>query len=149
MLRLFTVKYEETDAYKLGIINDKGEQLIKMRNFVRREQSDAYTLLHRLVFRLRGLIEKIPFVKSRLANYAAALILIREKIVKEEEFFELSDQVQESLDRDVNSYDRLVFNFVWLKTRKPDLYDELMRNFDQMEPNVYAHRQKQDAKDLF
>ena len=37
--------------------------------------------------------------------------------MKEEEFFELSDQVQESLDRDVNSYDRLVFNFVWLKTR--------------------------------
>ena len=98
MLRLFTVKYEETDAYKLGIINDKGEQLIKMRNFVRREQSDAYTLLHRLVFRLRGLIEKIPFVKSRLANYAAALILIREKIVKEEEFFETDDVLLEKLD---------------------------------------------------
>ena len=98
MLRLFTVKYEETDAYRLGIINDKGEQLIKMRNFVRREQSDAYTLLHRLVFRLRGLIEKIPFVKSRLANYAAALILIREKIVKEEEFFETDDVLLEKLD---------------------------------------------------
>tara|TARA_Y100000389_G_scaffold129456_1_gene126929 strand:+ start:3730 stop:4482 length:753 start_codon:yes stop_codon:yes gene_type:complete len=98
MLRLFTVKYEETDAYKLGIINDKGEQLIKMRNFVRREQQDAYTLLHRLVFRLRGLIEKIPFVKSRLANYAAALILIREKIVKEEEFFETDDVLLEKLD---------------------------------------------------
>lgn len=69
--------------------------------------------------------------------------------MKEEEFFELSDQVQESLDRDVNSYDRLVFNFVWLKTRQPDLYDELMRNFDQMEATVYAHRQRQDAKDLF
>jgi hypothetical protein len=98
MLRLFTVKYEETDAYRLGIINDKGEQLIQMRNFVRREQSDAYTLLHRLVFRLRGLIEKIPFVKSRLANYAAALILIREKIVKEEEFFETDDVLLEKLD---------------------------------------------------
>ena len=98
MLRLFAVKYEETDAYKLGIINDKGEQLIKMRNFVRREQQDAYTLLHRLVFRLRGLIEKIPFVKSRLANYAAALILIREKIVKEEEFFETDDVLLEKLD---------------------------------------------------
>lgn len=98
MLRLFTVKYEETDAYRLGIINDKGEQLIKMRNFVRREQSDAYTLLHRLVFRLRGLIEKIPFVKSRLANYAAALILIREKIVKEEEFWETDDVLLEKLD---------------------------------------------------
>ena len=98
MLRLFTVKYEDTEAYRLGIINDKGEQLIKMRNFVRREQSDAYTLLHRLVFRLRGLLEKVPFVKSRLANYAAALLLIREKIVKEEEFWETDDVLLEKLD---------------------------------------------------
>ena len=43
MLRLFTVKYEDTQAYKLGIINEKGEQLIKMRNFVTNDQSNAYT----------------------------------------------------------------------------------------------------------
>ena len=98
MLRLFTVKYEETDAYRLGIINDKGEQLIKMRDFVRREQEQAYTLLHRLVFRLRGLLEKVPFVKSRLANYAAALLLVREKIVNEEEFWETDDVLLEKLD---------------------------------------------------
>tara|TARA_B100000282_G_C31653831_1_gene454299 strand:- start:10 stop:786 length:777 start_codon:yes stop_codon:yes gene_type:complete len=98
MLRLFTVKYEDTQAYKLGIINEKGEQLIKMRNFVTNDQGNAYTLLHRLVFRLRGLLEKVPFVKSRLANYAAALLLVREKIVKEEEFFESDDVLLEKLD---------------------------------------------------
>lgn len=98
MLRLFTVDYKDTDAYRLGIINEKGEQLISMRNFVRREQEDAYTLLHRLVFRLRGLLERVPFVKSRLANYAAALLLIREKLVKEEEFFETDDVLLEKLD---------------------------------------------------
>lgn len=98
MLRLFTVKYEETDAYKLGIINDKGEQIIPMRNFVRREQEQSYTLLHRLVFRLRGLLEKVPFVKSRLANYAAALLLVREKVVKEEEFWETDAVLLEKLD---------------------------------------------------
>jgi len=98
MLRLFTVDYKETDAYRLGIINEKGEQLISMRNFVRREQEDAYTLLHRLVFRLRGLLERVPFVKSRLANYAAALLLIREKLVKEEEFWETDDVLLEKLD---------------------------------------------------
>lgn len=98
MLRLFTVDYKDTDAYRLGIINEKGEQLISMRNFVRREQEEAYTLLHRLVFRLRGLLEKVPFVKSRLANYAAALLLIREKLVKEEEFWETDDVLLEKLD---------------------------------------------------
>lgn len=98
VLRLFTMRYEDTQAYKLGIINDKGEQLIKMSNFTTGSQSDAYTILHRLVFRLRGLLEKVPFVKNRLANYAAALLLIKEKIVKEEEFFETDDVLLEKLD---------------------------------------------------
>lgn len=98
MLRLFTMKYEDTEAYRLGIINEKGEQLISMRKFVRNEQESAYTLLHRLVFRLRGLLEKVPFVKSRLANYAAALLLVREKLVKEEEFFETDSVLLEKLD---------------------------------------------------
>ena len=98
MLRLFTVDYKETQAFKLGIINEKGEQLIKMRNFVTNDQGNAYTLLHRLVFRLRGLLEKVPFVKSRLANYAAALLLVLEKIVKEEEFFETDDVLLEKLE---------------------------------------------------
>ena len=98
VLRLFTMRYEETQAYKLGIINNKGEQLIKMSNFTTGSQNDAYTILHRLVFRLRGLLEKVPFVKNRLANYAAALLLIKEKIVKEEEFFETDDVLLEKLD---------------------------------------------------
>jgi hypothetical protein len=98
VLRLFTMRYEDTQAYKLGIINDKGEQLIKMSHFTTGSQSDAYTILHRLVFRLRGLLEKVPFVKNRLANYAAALLLIKEKIVKEEEFFETDDVLLEKLD---------------------------------------------------
>ena len=80
MLRLFTVKYEDTEAYKQGIINDKGEQLIKMRNFTTSNQSNAYTLLHRLVFRLRGLLEKVPFVKSRLANYAPLYCLFVKRL---------------------------------------------------------------------
>jgi hypothetical protein len=98
MLRLFTVDYKQTEAYRLGIINDSGEQLIQMRNFINRDQETAYTLLHRLVFRLRGLLEKIPFAKSRLVNYAAALLLIKEKIVKEEEFFETDDVLLEKLN---------------------------------------------------
>lgn len=98
ILRLFTMDMKETNAYKLGIVNEKGEQLKKMRDFTTRDENDAYTLLHRLVFRLRMILEKVPFVKSRLANYAAALLLIKEKIIKEEEFFETDDVLMEKLE---------------------------------------------------
>lgn len=92
ILRLLTIPYTETPAYKLGIIDDKGNQLKSMRNFTRRDEEDAYTLLHRLVFKLRGILEKLPFVKNRLANYAAAVLLVREKL-KEEKDFDVTDDV--------------------------------------------------------
>lgn len=98
LLRLFTIDIEETAAYKLGIVNEKGEQLKQMRDLKTRDEEAAYTLLHRLVFRLRGLFERIPFVSSRLANYAAALLLIKEKIVKEEEFFESDNVLLEKIE---------------------------------------------------
>ena len=66
-----------------------------------------------------------------------------------DEFLDQSEQIEERLSRDVNSYDMLVYNFGWLKSRKPELHAELMRKFQSIESSVYAHRQEQDAKDLF
>ena len=66
-----------------------------------------------------------------------------------DEFLNQSEQVEERLSRDANSYDMLVCNFVWLKSRKPELHAELMRKFQSIDSSVYAHRQELDAKDLF
>tara|TARA_B100000900_G_scaffold376328_1_gene358995 strand:- start:727 stop:936 length:210 start_codon:yes stop_codon:yes gene_type:complete len=65
------------------------------------------------------------------------------------EYLELSEQIQPHLDRDINSSELLQFTHVWLKSRKPELHKELVRNFQQMEAAIYAHRQEQDAKDSF
>lgn len=69
--------------------------------------------------------------------------------MNKDEFIVESEKIDERLARDVNSYDMLVYNFVWLKSRKPELHEELMRQFQSIESSVYAHRQEQDAKDLF
>lgn len=66
-----------------------------------------------------------------------------------DEYLELSNEIQPHLDRDINSHELLQFTHVWLKSRKPELHQELVRNFQQMESAIYAHRQQQDAKDLF
>ena len=66
-----------------------------------------------------------------------------------EEYLELSDEIQPHLERDINSYEMLQFTHVWLKSRKPELHQELVRTFQTMEASVYAHRQEQDAKDAF
>ena len=66
-----------------------------------------------------------------------------------DEFLTESGKLDERLARDVNSYDMLMYIFLWIKTRQPELHEELMRKFQIIESSVYAHRQEQDAKDLF
>ncbi len=79
-LRLLTMKYEKTDAYKYGIIDKKGKPLRKSSELESVDEKAAYTMLHRLVFKVRRLIEKVPILgKSILLNYAAALFLLKEQ----------------------------------------------------------------------
>ena len=90
-LRILTTPWENTDAFKLGIVDDDGKILKKKRTLKTSEEKDAYTMMHRLVWKLKRLMEKIPFGKSRLASYAAALWLI-----KEHKFQGTDEQLQES-----------------------------------------------------
>jgi len=79
-LRLLTAKYTATKAYKLGIIDKKGKPLKKSSDLTTSEEKSSYTMLHRLTWKIRGLIEKIPLIgKSILLNYAAALFLLKEQ----------------------------------------------------------------------
>ena len=79
-LKLLVTPFNKTEAFKLGIIDERGKVLIKYRKLERIEQRQAYTILHRLVFNVKKLIEKLPGGKTRLASYAAALFLIREHV---------------------------------------------------------------------
>ena len=63
------------------------------------------------------------------------------------EYIEESDKIESHLDQDSNSYEKLQYTFVWLKSRMPELHNDIVKNFQQIEASVYAHRQEQDAKD--
>lgn len=70
--------FTDTDAFKLGIIDEKGKNLIKPSRFTRSEQYDAYTYLDRLVFNMKRIINRLPGGENKLKNIVAALFLIRE-----------------------------------------------------------------------
>jgi hypothetical protein len=76
-LRLLTMKYESTDAYKFGIIDKKGKALKKSADLESTKEKASYTMMHRMVFKIRRLMEKIP--GGRFVNYAAALFLLKEQ----------------------------------------------------------------------
>ena len=78
-LKLLVTPFDKTEAYRLGIIDKRGKVLRKYKTLERIEERQAYTILHRLVFNIKKLIEKVPGGKSRVASYAAALFLIKEQ----------------------------------------------------------------------
>lgn len=75
-LKLLTTSWEDTDAYKLGIVDDQGKKLKKPKT---QEEKDAYTMFHRLVYNIKRLIGKIPLGQSKIGTYTAALYLIKEE----------------------------------------------------------------------
>lgn len=74
-LRQLVTPWNETQAYKLGLVDENGK---KLRSPVTGEEKDAYTLFFRLVYNIKRLLNKVPFGKTKLASYAAALYLIKE-----------------------------------------------------------------------
>ena len=76
VIKMLVTPFENTEAYKLGIIDKNGKVLRKARTLSTAKEKDNYTLLHRFVFNLKRLINFIPGGKSKLGTYAAALGLL-------------------------------------------------------------------------
>lgn len=77
VLRMLVTNFTDTEAFKLGIIDAHGNSLRKTNQFSTDAERNAFTYLHRLVFNLKKLINKIGG-ENRLKSMAAALWLIRE-----------------------------------------------------------------------
>ena len=75
-LKLLVTPFNKTEAYKLGIVDDRGERTDK--EITNMQERSAYTFFHRIVFNLKRLLGKFPGGRSRIASYAAALVLLQE-----------------------------------------------------------------------
>ena len=85
ILRKLTTPFKDWDAFKYGIIDDEGNIIKKSQDRKSMEEKDSLTLFDVLILRLKRLLEKLPFGKTRLASYAAALFLIKEQKILTED----------------------------------------------------------------
>lgn len=79
ILKKLTTPFNKTDAYRLKIIDASGNILRKRHTLKTVEERNASTLFDIVVWKLKRLLEKLPFGKTKLASYAAALWLIKEQ----------------------------------------------------------------------
>ncbi|CAB5221781.1 hypothetical protein UFOVP242_71 [uncultured Caudovirales phage] len=101
ILRMLTTPFEETDAYKLGIIDANGKELKKMSQLHTGDERNAYSILHRMVYRIKRIIEKVPVENKKLVTFAAALSLVKENYENNCEPIDLELQYLNKLDTDL------------------------------------------------
>ena len=85
LVKLLVTPFNKTDAYKLGIIDEKGKVLIKSRDInklpfpQRTESRKAYTMLIRFVFNLKRLLRKVGIRGPIGSATAAAIAFFKEE----------------------------------------------------------------------
>lgn len=95
-IKRLTTPFNKTEAYKLGLIDEKGKRLKKAQTS---EEKKAMGYFDRLVFNIKRLLEKLPGGSSRIASYGAALWLIKEgKIDREYSESEIATGLYEAMD---------------------------------------------------
>ena len=109
-LKLLTTPWNKTDAFENGIVDENGKVLKKSRELSSDEKS-SYTVFHRLVFNIKRLLGKLPFGKTKLASYAAALFLIKEhtRMNDDEGITILEKVVGENIDKNLFMVESMYF----------------------------------------
>ena len=86
VLKLLVTPFNRTQAFKMGIIDDKGKVLIKSKDFLKTFSSQelpkarkAYTMLIRFVFNLKRLLSKVGIRGPITTAAAAALAFFKEE----------------------------------------------------------------------
>ena len=78
VLSMLVKNFEDTKAFKLGIIDAKGKNLKKPATLKTQEEKEAYNYLNRLVFNMKKIINRLPGGESKLKSLTAAYFLVKE-----------------------------------------------------------------------
>ena len=105
ILHILLQPIEKSDAYRLGVIDNTGK---KLKNPVSSKEKDSYTLLNRLVFKIKSIMNKNPSGERDLRSFTTALHLAKECYTKNIEPENIQEIFEESLkyvsEEDINNF---------------------------------------------
>ena len=118
VVKMLVTPFNKFKAFDLGIIDEKGKNLIKMKD-VKGSDRKHYTMLHRFVFNLKRILQKVG-LGSRLGSFAVSLALL----IKEDKSMAQHKDLMESA---VITYlkEENLYNMLLNEVREiPDIADE-------------------------
>jgi hypothetical protein len=108
IMKLLVTPFDKQEAFKYGIIDSKGKVLKPFRTIQKTAEKQSYTILHRFVFNLKRILQKVG-LGGRLGTFAIALAtLIRE-------------------NKEFEQHQKLIESTVIKYLKKEKLYEELLQ----------------------
>ena len=107
VVKLLVTPFEKQEAYKFGIIDDKGKVLKKYKTLKLEKERKSYTLLHRFVFNLKRILQKVG-LGSKLGSFAVALALLIKEDKKFAEHKTLIEQTVIKYLKEENLYNEML-----------------------------------------
>ena len=107
IIRMLVTPWGRQEAFKLGIIDAKGKPLKKVRDLSTSKERENYTILHRMVFRFKRIIEKVPMENKQFLSFAAAVAMLKEDQLEElDQHLDLLEETDE--DALLEEFERLM-----------------------------------------
>ena len=112
VVKMLVTPFKKFKAFELGIIDEDGKSLKKMKE-VKGSDRKHYTMLHRFVFNLKRILQKVG-LGSRLGSFAVALALL----IKE--------------DKSMTQHKDLIESAVVTYLKKENLYNMMLNEVREM-----------------
>jgi hypothetical protein len=103
-IKRLVTPFNKWAAYKEGIIDDKGNILIKRKDFSKNAQKAAFGNFDQMILNLKKLLAKLPGGQTKLASYASALWLIREQQRVEATNYLTEESVEEDIEKSLERF---------------------------------------------
>jgi hypothetical protein len=102
-----TTPFDQTDAFKLGIIDKNGKVLRKAKDLNTEKEKEAYTVLDRFIFNMKRLLNKVS-LGGTLGSFAVALAFILKENKELQKHKSLIESTVVSYLKQINVYDKLI-----------------------------------------
>jgi hypothetical protein len=142
-IKMLATPWKKTDAYKLGIIDKKGKRIRSEKaDDAVRSSGSKYTNIHKVIFNIKRLINKLPGGKTKLGGAAAAVWLLKEEAKKmgveddtliEKVFVDYlieNDLMEEGINEDFNKLDLIIPKGTYRLNGKNITFYEDRESFD-------------------
>ena len=107
VIKLLVTPFEKQEAFKYGIIDKDGKVLRKYRTLKTTAEKKSYTILHRFVFNLKRILQKVG-LGGRLGTFAVALATLLREDKNYVEHKSLLESAVISYLKETNQYDNLL-----------------------------------------